>query len=107
MELMGRSRASDDLSMNHCEQENGIIMPDRMSFFLSPIPTVSAICRSSSNIDMYDWKFQVSYLIKYISGKEEHQLVDVTGTKEMTHRQSDYRGPWPRKNHCLPQDTRT
>jgi len=33
---------------------------------------------------MCDRKFQVSYLVKYISGKEEHQLVDVAGTKEIT-----------------------
>lgn len=53
-------------------------------FFLSTIPMVSAICRSSTNVDMCDRKFQVSYLVKYISGKEERQLVDVAGTKEMT-----------------------
>jgi hypothetical protein len=53
-------------------------------FFLASIPLVSAICRSATNVDMCDRKFQVSYLVKYISGKEEHQLVDVSGTKEMT-----------------------
>jgi len=53
-------------------------------FFLASIPLVSAICRSSTNVDMCDRKFQVSYLVKYISGKEEHQLVDVAGTKEVT-----------------------
>ena len=51
-------------------------------FFLSSIPLVSAICQSSTNVDMCDRKFQVSYLIKYVTGKEEHQLVDVTGTKD-------------------------
>jgi hypothetical protein len=33
---------------------------------------------------MCDRKFQVSYLVKYISGKEEHQLVDVAASKDMT-----------------------
>ena len=56
----------------------------RDEFFLASIPLVSAICRSATNVDMCDRKFQVSYLVKYISGKEEHQLVDVTGTKEIT-----------------------
>ena len=53
-------------------------------FFLSTIPLVSAICRSSTNVDMCDRKFQVSYFVKYVLGKEEHQLVDVAGTKEET-----------------------
>jgi hypothetical protein len=53
-------------------------------FFLASIPLVSAICRSSTNVDMCDRKFQVSYLVKYISGKEEHQLVDVAASKDMT-----------------------
>jgi hypothetical protein len=53
-------------------------------FFLASIPLLSAICRSATNVDMCDRKFQVSYLIKYICGKEEHQLVDVSGTKDMT-----------------------
>jgi len=30
---------------------------------------------------MCDRHFQVSYLVKYVSGKEEHQLVDVAGSK--------------------------
>ena len=46
-------------------------------FFLSSIPLVSVICRSSTNVDMCDRKFQVSYLVKYVAGKKEHQLVDV------------------------------
>jgi hypothetical protein len=33
---------------------------------------------------MCDRHFQVSYLVKYISGKEEHQLVDVAGSKNIT-----------------------
>ena len=53
-------------------------------FFLSTIPLVSAICRSSTNVDMCDRKFQVSYLVKYISGKEEHQVVKVAATKDTT-----------------------
>jgi len=53
-------------------------------FFLATIPLVSAICRSSTNVDMCDRKFQVSYLVKYVAGKEEHQLVDVAGTKDVT-----------------------
>jgi len=40
--------------------------------FLSTIPKLSAIYRLSTNIDVFDQKFQVSYLVKYISGKEEH-----------------------------------
>jgi len=32
---------------------------------------------------MCDRKFQVSYLVKYITGKEEHQLVNVAGTKNI------------------------
>jgi hypothetical protein len=52
-------------------------------FFLSSIPMLSAICRSSTNVDMCDRKFQVSYLVKYISGKEEHQLVDVNPSKNI------------------------
>ena len=56
----------------------------RDEFFLSSIPLVSAICQSSTNVDMCDRKFQVSYLIKYACGKEEHQLVDVTGTKNQS-----------------------
>jgi hypothetical protein len=47
-------------------------------FFLATIPLVLATCRSSTNIDTCDRKFQVSYLVKYITGKEEHQLVDAT-----------------------------
>jgi hypothetical protein len=53
----------------------------RNEFFLATIPLLSAICQSSTNVDMCDRKFQVSYLIKYVSGKEEHQLVDVSGTR--------------------------
>ena len=53
-------------------------------FFLSSIPLVSAICRSLTNVDMCDRKFQVSYLVKYVAGKEEHQLVNVSGTPEIT-----------------------
>ena len=53
-------------------------------FFLSSIPLLSAICRSSTNVDMCDKKFQVSYLVKYVAGKEEHQLVNVAGTAEIT-----------------------
>ena len=32
---------------------------------------------------MFSWSLllQVNYLIKYVSGKEEHQLVDVAGTR--------------------------
>ena len=52
--------------------------------FLSSIPKVSAICRSSTNVDMCDRTFQVSYLVKYISGKEEHQLCDIASTREVT-----------------------
>jgi len=55
----------------------------REEFFLSTIPLVSAICRSSTNVDMCDRKFQVSYLVKYISGKEEHQVVDVAASKRI------------------------
>jgi hypothetical protein len=33
---------------------------------------------------MCDRKFQVNYLVKYISGKEEHQVVNVAATKDMT-----------------------
>lgn len=50
-------------------------------FFLATIPLVSAICCSSTNVDRCDPHFHVSYLIKYISGKEEHQHVSVAGTK--------------------------
>lgn len=53
-------------------------------FFLSSLPLLSAICRSATNVDISDRKFQVSYLVKYICGKEEHQLVDVSGTKDIT-----------------------
>jgi hypothetical protein len=53
-------------------------------FFLASIPLLSAITRSSTNVDMCDRHFQVSYLVKYISGKEEHQLVDVAGSKQIT-----------------------
>lgn len=53
-------------------------------FFLASIPLLSAICRSATNVDMCNRKFQVSYLIKYICGKEERQLVDVSGTKNIT-----------------------
>lgn len=53
-------------------------------FFIASIPVVSAICRSSTNLDMCNRKFQVSYLVKYISGKEEHQLVDVAASEDIT-----------------------
>ena len=45
-------------------------------FFLATIPVVSALCRSSTNVDCCDRKFQVSYLIKYISGIEERLMDD-------------------------------
>jgi len=50
-------------------------------FFMASIPLLSAITRSSTNVDLCDRHFQVSYLVKYVSGKEEHQLVDVAGSK--------------------------
>lgn len=53
-------------------------------FFLASIPLVSAITQSSTNVEMCDRHFQVSYLVKYIAGKEEHQLVDVAGSKDIT-----------------------
>ena len=53
-------------------------------FFLATIPRLSAICRSSTNVDMCDRKFQVSYLVKYIGGHEEHRLVDVSGSKHIS-----------------------
>jgi len=62
-------------------------------FFLSSIPMVPAICRSLTNVDVCDWKFKVSYLVKYISGKEEHQLVDVSGTRELTELKSRTKDP--------------
>jgi Helitron helicase-like domain at N-terminus/PIF1-like helicase len=53
-------------------------------FFIASIPIVSAICNSATNVDMCDRKFQTSYLVKYISGKEEHQLADVKASKTIT-----------------------
>jgi hypothetical protein len=53
-------------------------------FFLASIPLVSAITRSSTNVEICDGHFQVSYQLKYIGGKEEHQLVDVAGSKVIT-----------------------
>lgn len=53
-------------------------------FFLARIPLVSAICNSATNVDMRDRHFQVSYLKKYVSGKEEHQMVEVDGSTDIT-----------------------
>ena len=53
-------------------------------FFLASIPLLSAICRSATNVDKTDQKFQVNYLCKYIAGVEEHRLVEVTGTKDIS-----------------------
>jgi hypothetical protein len=52
-------------------------------FFIASIPLLSAITRSATNVDKCDRRFQTSYLVKYISGKEEHQLVDVAGSKDI------------------------
>ena len=54
----------------------------KCEFFLSSIPLLSAIVLAATNVDKTDRKFQVSYLVKYVCGKEEHQLVDVAGTKD-------------------------
>jgi predicted GIY-YIG superfamily endonuclease len=51
--------------------------------FLSTIPMLSVICRSATNVDMCDRKFQVGYLVKHMSGKEERELVDMDGTKDI------------------------
>jgi hypothetical protein len=53
-------------------------------FFLASIPLLSSITRSATNVDMCDRHFQTSYLVKYIAGKEEHQLVDVSGSKDIS-----------------------
>ena len=48
---------------------------DRREFFIASIPLLSAITRSATNVDMCDRHFQCSYLIKYISGKDERRLI--------------------------------
>ena len=37
---------------------------DQREFFMASIPILSAITRSSTNVDMCDRKFQTSYLVK-------------------------------------------
>ena len=56
---------------------------DSDEFFLASIPLVSAILRSSTNVEKCDFFFQTSYLLKYIASKEEHQLTSVSGTKDI------------------------
>lgn len=52
-------------------------------FFIASIPLLSAITRSATNVDMCDRHFQVSYLVKYVGGEEEHQLVNLSGTRNI------------------------
>jgi len=56
---------------------------DSDEFFLASIPIVSAILRPSTNFECCDVRFQTSYLVKYLSSKEEHQLTSVSGTKDI------------------------
>jgi len=67
--------------MNVCLLVNGTTNQEWMSFFIASIPLLSAITRSATNVDMCDRHFQVAYLVKYVSGKEERNLVDVVGSK--------------------------
>jgi hypothetical protein len=60
---------------NHARQDE---------FFIASIPLVSGICQSATNVDLCDRKFMVSYLVKYISGKEEHQVTDLKASKNIT-----------------------
>ena len=52
-------------------------------YFLASIPLLSAITRSSTNVDLCSRHFQVSYLVSYLSGKEERRLVDIVPTKDI------------------------
>jgi hypothetical protein len=45
--------------------------------FLASISLVSAITRSATNVEMYHFHFDVSYIIKYTAGNKEHQPIDV------------------------------
>ena len=56
---------------------------DQSEFFTSSIPLLSAITRSSTNVDMCDSHFQTSYLVSYISGSDEHQLLSISGSKNI------------------------
>ena len=51
--------------------------------FIASIPLLFAITRSATNVSMCDCHFQVSYLVKYVAGEEEHQLTEVTGSKSI------------------------
>jgi len=56
---------------------------DSGEFFLASIPILSAIPWSSTDFKCCDVRFHTSYLIKYLSSKEENQLTSVSSTKNI------------------------
>ena len=54
----------------------------RYEFFLFSVPLLSAIVLVTTNANKPDRKLQVSYLVKHVCDKEEHQLKVVAGTKD-------------------------